>query len=383
MGNKLIPEAQAREEMAEVIAQSKRRFTVQNKKVQMLEFSAEARFALEAVCNNKLLLKCDPDTLKDSMVHLACMGLSLNPAAQQAALIPRYNTKKGAYDCTASPMFRGLMKLATDTGLVTNIRAEVVFECEEDTFDVDLGSTPYLRHKPKMFAPPEDRHIDLLDDKANRLIGAYCIAHLRDSEHPHITMMDLSEIHSVARASDAFNPRQRKNQQQERKPSGPWVYWPQEMIKKAIIRRASKQWPLSDDSKYQRLLDAIDIDNRAEANEQRTEVRSEQVEADMGETLTEDHIARIKDLCSTQELETEVVYNNYGVNSLSKIKQKFFDEIEEKLLDRQRRYNEAKKADGRQADGSDSEGTAGEVPAEPQGEVRAGDSDGPPLGEDQ
>jgi len=34
---------------------------------------------------------------------------------------------------------------------------------------------------------------------------------------------------------------------------------------------------------------------------------------------------------------------NYSVNSLSKIKKKFFDEIEEKLLDRQRRYNNKKK----------------------------------------
>ena len=51
----------------------------------LLDFAAEARFALGAIANNKSLLKCDPETVKDSMVHLAAMGLSLNPAAQQAA----------------------------------------------------------------------------------------------------------------------------------------------------------------------------------------------------------------------------------------------------------------------------------------------------------
>lgn len=342
MAQQLIPEAQAKERMAGAILDSKRRFQVQNQTVKLLEYSAEARFALGIVSNNKLLLKCDPDTLKDSMVHLAAMGLSLNPAAQQAALIPRWHSKRGAWVVTASPQYRGLMKLATDTGLVNNITAEVVFECEEDTFDVDLGSKPYLRHKVKLFAPPEERVINLNDLKKNKLIGAYCIAHLRDSEYPSITVMDLSEVLTIAKSSDAFNPKK-----EGRSPSGPWVYWAGEMVKKAVIRRASKQWPISDDSKYQRLLTAVDLDNQAEADEQRTEIRAEQVEADMGEAITEKHIARIKDLCSTQGLNVKVVYDNYGVNSLSKIKLKFFEELEQKLLDRQRKYNDA------QAEGND------------------------------
>ncbi len=341
MANKILPEAQAREVMAGIIQDSKRRFMVQNQKVGMLEFAAEARYALEAVCKNKLLLKCDPETLKDSMVHLAAMGLSLNPAAQQAALIPRRNTKGDKFDCTASPMYRGLMKLATDTGLITNITAEIVFECEEDSFDVDLGTQPFLKHKPKIFVAKEERMVDLRNghEKENRLIGCYCVAHLRDSEHPHITVMDLSETMAIANASDAFSPRPGSN----RKPSGPWVYWAGEMVKKAVIRRASKQWPLSDNSKYAQLLTAIDIDNRAEANEMHASVRSDQIEADMGETISEDQVAQIRDLCSTQELEPDTVFLNYSVNSLSKIKKKFFDEIEEKLLDRQRRYNNAAK----------------------------------------
>jgi recombinational DNA repair protein RecT len=344
MSQKLIPEAQAQERMAEAIHAAKRKFEVQNGDSKRLEFSAEARFALTAIRNNNQLLKCEPSTVKDSMVHLAAMGLSLNPAAQQAALIPRWNSKANRLDCTASPQYRGLMKLATDTGLVNNITAEVVFLCEEDSFDVDLGSKPYLKHKPKLFAGQEERVIDLVSAEKNRLIGAYCIAHLRDSEHPHITVMDLAEILAVARASDAFNPRPPRGSQTARKPSGPWVYWAGEMIKKAVIRRATKQWPQSDDSNYQRLLTAVEIDNMAEANEQRAEVRSDEIESDMGSLLTAEMVAKIKDLCSTQELPLERVYENYNVNSLSKVPMKFFDEIEEKLLDRQRKWNAAQEA---------------------------------------
>ena len=356
MSNKLIPEAQATEVLAKSIKDSKRRFDVQNRKVGMLDFSAEARFALGAISNNKQLLKCDPETLKDSMVHLAAMGLSLNPAAQQAALIPRWNSKKGALDCTASPQYRGLMKLATDTGLVTNITAEVVFECEEDSFDVDLGSNPYIKHKPKVFVSATERVINLQDAGANKLIGAYCIAHLRDSDKPHITMMDLSEVMTIANASDAFKPRK-----PGRNPSGPWITWPGEMVKKAVIRRATKQWPLSDDAKYQQLLHAVDIDNQAEANEQVSGVRGEEMDAAMDEVLTEEQVARIKDLCSTQALDLDKVYGNYAVNSLSKIKMKYFDEIDKKLLDRQRKYNE-QEAVKRAEDSKESpDGAAGTV----------------------
>ncbi|KKN76162.1 hypothetical protein LCGC14_0373570 [marine sediment metagenome] len=337
MSNKILPEAQAREKMASIIQESKRRFTVQNQKTGMLSFAAEARYALEKISNSKLLLKCDPETLKDSMVHLAAVGLSLNPASQQMALIPRWNTKKNSFDCTASPMYRGLMKLATDTGLINNITAEVVYEFEDDGFDVDLGSKPYLIHKPKFSSGTSERVIDLVDLDKNKMIAAYCIAHLKNSEWPHITVMDLSEVQAIAGASDAFNPRK-----EGKKPSGPWVYWCGEMVKKAVIRRASKQWPLSDDSRYQRLLLAIEADNRAETNEQRTEVRAEQIEAEMGELVTEEQVAQIKDLCSTQGLDHDTVYSNYSVNALSKIQMKYFDEIEEKLLDRQRRYNAAK-----------------------------------------
>lgn len=363
MANKLIPEAQAREAMAKTILGSKRRFEVQNKKVGMLDFSAEARFALTTISNSKQLLNCDPETVKDSMVNLAAMGLSLNPAAQQAALIPRWNSKKGALDCTASPQYRGLMKLATDTGLINNITAEVVFECEEDSFDVDLGSNPYLKHKPKLFAPPSERAINLLDDEKNRMIGTYCIAHLTQSEKPHITVMDLTEVLAIARASDAFNPRPRGNNP-AKAPSGPWVYWAGEMIKKAVIRRASKQWPLSDDTKYNQLLTAIDVDNKAEANEQRTEVRGEQLDSEMDECITEKQVEILKDLCSTQNLDQQRVYGNYGVNSLSKIKLKFFDEINEKLLDRQRKFNAAQSEDTTAlSSGADEEAEESENPA--------------------
>lgn len=343
MGTKLAPTQQAYDLMANAIKDSKRRFEAQNKRFGILDYMNEARFAMEAIRKNDLLLKCDVETIKDSMVHLAAMGLSLNPSSQQAALIPRWNSKKGMMDCTASPMFRGLMKLATDTGLVNNITAEVVFQCEEDTFDVDLGSKPYLVHKPKLFAGSEERVIDLVDSSRNRVIGAYCVAHLAKSEHPHITVMDIEEILNVARASDAFAPRQKKGGGPERKPSGPWVYWPGEMIKKAVIRRASKQWPLSDDSAYQRLLEAIRIDNQAEANEQRPEVRSEVVAADLGATIDGDQVKVLKDLCEQQELPEEKVYENYAVKSLSQLPLKYYDEVHEKLLDRLRRFNEARK----------------------------------------
>jgi len=338
MGQKIRENAQAREQMAKAIKDAKRKFDAQNQNGR-LDFHQEARFALEAAGRNPMILQCDLQTITDSLVNLAAMQLSLNPASQQAALIPRWNSKKNAFDCTASPQYRGLMKLATDTGLVNNITAEVVFECEEDTFDVDLGSNPYLKHKPKLFAGEAERKIDLLHLDVNKVIGCYCIAHFKNSEHPHITVMDLQEILAVAGASDAFRPRK-----QGREPGGPWVYWPGEMIKKAVIRRATKQWPLSESKGYQRLLTAVEIDNTAEANEQHAEVRADQADSALGESITKEQLEILKDLCQQQNLKPEVVYENYAVNSLSKIPQKYFEEAELKLRARLQKYNEMQQA---------------------------------------
>ena len=333
MSQKIRANAQAREAMAKAIKNAKRKFDAQNKGGK-LSFEHEARFALEAAGRNPKLLECDMDTVTDSIANLAAMQLSLNPAGQQAALIPRWNSKKGCMDCTASPQYRGLMKLATDTGLVNNITAEVVFECEEDTFDVDLGSNPYLHHKPKLFAGEAERKIDLVHLDVNKAIGCYCIAHLKNSDKPHITVMDLQEILSVAGASEAFRPRK-----PDQAPRGPWVTWPGEMIKKAVIRRATKQWPLSDDAGYQRLLTAVEIDNTAEANEQRAEVRADQVEAEMGEPMSKDQVETIKDLCKQQDLAPSEVFQNYAVNSLAKIPAKYYEEIELKLFNRLKKWN--------------------------------------------
>ena len=72
-----------------------------------LVWEREARFAMQQFERLPRLLECDPGTIRDSIVNLAAMGLSLNPQTQEAALIPRWNSKKGMLDCTASPSHSG------------------------------------------------------------------------------------------------------------------------------------------------------------------------------------------------------------------------------------------------------------------------------------
>jgi phage RecT family recombinase len=364
MANKVVAKPQAREKAAVAIRDAKRKFNAQNTH-KLLDYNNEARFALQAISNNDKLLECDPETIKDAFVNLAAMGLSLNPAGQQAALLPRWNSKRSRVECTASPQYRGLMKLATDTGVISNIRADVVFLCEEDTFDVDLGSNPYLKHKPKLFAPREERVIDLVSGERNRMIGAYCIAQLRDAPHPHITVMDIGEILTVARASDAFNPRDAK-----KNPSGPWVVWPGEMTKKSAIKRGYKQWPVSDGEAYKRLQTAIHIDNEAEANEQASEIDEESLRADMGEKISDEQAKIIRDLCSTQGLAPAKVAETYRTNSLKKIPVRYFAEIEAKLLDRQKKVNEAAKQNAEGGDPQEGEKESAKPAAkEPRGKT--------------
>src|SRR5688500_8539211 len=51
----------------------------------VLDASREASFAIQRVVKEKLLLECDPVSLRDAFENCAMIGLSLNPALQYAA----------------------------------------------------------------------------------------------------------------------------------------------------------------------------------------------------------------------------------------------------------------------------------------------------------
>lgn len=193
-----------------------------------LNFIKEAQFALQLLQGNDYLQKAaqqNPAALEYAIINLASIGISLNPALKESYLVPR-----GGKICL-DISYMGLVKLATDTGAIDWVQAEIVKK--NDVFEYQgVGKAPF--HKMNPFS---DR---------GEVIGVYCVARLSTGEH-------LSTIMSKA---DCDAIRDKSSQTAK---SGPWVSFYEEMLKKTCIKRASKLWP-----KSERVQTAVEVLNEHE-----------------------------------------------------------------------------------------------------------------------
>lgn len=203
-----------------------------------VNFAREASFALEALKNNSYLAQvamADQDSLRRAVINIAAVGLSLSPVHKHAYLVPR--DKKVCLDIS----YRGYIQLAVDVGSIKWAHAEVV--CEKDEFSLrGLGQEPV--HK---FEPFKDR---------GPIVGAYCVAKTHDGDYL-TTFMTIAEIHSIRGRSSSWRAYER-----DKSKTNPWVTDESEMLKKTVIKRAYKSWPLTDTR--QRLDQAIDVSNEAD-----------------------------------------------------------------------------------------------------------------------
>ena len=198
-----------------------------------LSFIIEQQFALEAMNKNSFLFKIaqnNPSSLYGAMTKLAAVGLSLNSASQYAYLVPR-----GGQVCL-DISYKGLIKVATDTGSIKWAQAEIVRE--SDTFNYK-GPCEKPEHICDPFAADRGKYI-----------GVYCIAKTADDDYL-VEVMTEAECLEIAAKSEAF-----------KKNSGPWVDFGGEMRKKAVIKRGSKTWPKTDRS--ERISTAVEVINEHE-----------------------------------------------------------------------------------------------------------------------
>ena len=214
-----------------VITQAQQKFDVNCK----LSFEKEKTFAIQQITKTDFATKIannNPTSLKLAMANVANIGLSLNPAEKLAYLVPR----DGAIHLDIS--YRGLVRMATDSGCIEWVKAELVRE--NDVFEYQ-GINQQPLHKFNPFKP----------DERGEIVGVYCVAKTTSGDYL-IDTMDMDDIHKVKLSSKAFT---------SGKPC-PWTTFEGEMIKKTIIKRASKQWPSS--QKMQAFNEAIDIINQHE-----------------------------------------------------------------------------------------------------------------------
>jgi recombination protein RecT len=183
-----------------------------------MNFNREAGFAIQILTANPYLLKCDPNSVKDSVVNVALTGLTLNPALKYAYLVPRKT--KGELKCILDISYIGMIKILTDAGAVKNVDAGVIYS--NDKFDYRRGSDPYFKHQPALVNRGEK-------------IGAYAIAFLRDGGF-QFEILGREEIEKIRNTSESY-----KNE--DGRKYSPWETWEDEMWKKSALKRLFKLLP--------------------------------------------------------------------------------------------------------------------------------------------
>lgn len=175
-----------------------------------VNWQKESQFAIQAFQRNDFLAKTaisNPTSAQNAIINVAAIGVTLNPAAKHAYLVPR----DGMVCLDIS--YIGLLHLAMQTGSILWGQCKLV-RANDEYENQGLDSAPL--HKYKAFGDRGD------------VIGGYCT--VKTAQGDYLTEeMNLAEIKKIEQTSKAKN--------------GPWKNYWDEMARKTIVKRASKYWP--------------------------------------------------------------------------------------------------------------------------------------------
>lgn len=221
-----------------------------------VNYDKESIFAMQALMKTDYAMSVankNPQSVHLAMVNVASTGLTLNPANAYAYLVPRDG------QIVLDISYKGLIKIATDSGAIQWARADVVYEQDAFTY-----------HGP---ATIPDHQADPFKSDRGAVVGCYCIAKTKDGDilTEVMSMADLEKIRS-------------KSMAYVKKHAGPWVEFFDQMAKKAVIKRACKTWPYTNDKLAQVIESANDAEGGYdfESEEEREGKRQLQHEAAVG-----------------------------------------------------------------------------------------------------
>jgi len=210
-----------------------------------LDFAQECEFARQLLMRNEYTLnaaRLNPDSLHTAISNVAAIGITLNPAQKFAYLVPRKVNKEMQICLDIS--YRGLTKLATDTGIIKALKAELVYA--NDTFKY------HGFHEKPVFKA------DAFGDRGG-IIGVYAMALMVDGS-VLVETMTIDEVNKIRDDSEAYKSAKSKGGWSL--DNNVWVKFYGEMIKKTCIKRAHKTLPTSHGTEI--LGKAIDVINEHE-----------------------------------------------------------------------------------------------------------------------
>ena len=240
----------------DVIDQSKELFK-DALSTQEISWHRESQFALQALQSNDYLAKIASEsqhTLQNAIINIAAIGISLNPALKHAYLVPR--SKAVILDIS----YMGLLHLAVKTGSIVYGQSKIVYA--NDVYE-NNGIDKAPTHNQKTFG-----------DKGE-VIGAYCTVKLPSGDYL-TEEMDIAELNKIRAASSS-----------KQGGNNPWTNWPLEMMRKSVVKRAAKYWPISE-----RLAAATNYLNETQGNAAEIDEAQEIILEEYTEQQFEDNLPK-------------------------------------------------------------------------------------------
>jgi len=202
------------------------------------------RNLVNALMANPDLMQCDARLVFREVSKVAALGLLLDPQLGEAYLIAGWNGRQKRKEPQLRVGYRGLVKLARQSGEIKMIYAHEVHK--NDQFECTLGDSKSLIHKPDLFG------------ERGPIVGYYAVVKYDDGESD-FEPMSVEQVHGIRDRSDGW-----KAFKAGRIKSTPWSTDEVEMAKKTVIRRLAKRIPQSPE-----LAEAIKIEDAAEHSEMR------------------------------------------------------------------------------------------------------------------
>ncbi len=187
---------------------------------------AVARFnqtVITVISNNSNIKNCTQNSVIGAVLQTSILKLNPAPALGLCAYVPYFNNDRKIWECEFQIQYQGYIQLATRSGKVLDVYAEIRYE--RDEFKRELGSTPKIIHNPY---DSGDR---------GKMVGVYVVWFLRDAPYPHFEYMSSEEVEKVKKESKSLSGKGAKY--------SPWNKWPIPMWKKTVTRSSRKYIPFS------------------------------------------------------------------------------------------------------------------------------------------
>lgn len=197
------------------------------------------RNLINALMANPDLMDYDPRLIFREVSKAAGLGLLLDPLLGEAYIVTAYNYKSKRTEPQLRVGYKGMNKLARQSGDVANIYCHEIYSLDE--VECDLGFPKVFHHRPKLFG---DRGV---------IVGYVALISFKDGTFD-FEPMSQEECFEIRDRSDAW-----KAYKSGKIKTTPWATDEVEMSKKTALRRLMKRQQQSPE-----LLEAIRMEDEGE-----------------------------------------------------------------------------------------------------------------------